>query len=217
MPRAARTSRCGPHGHAVAEPEALPVSCDWRRDPAVRTVDVTIEPPSLADNTSDFDRLRRALAQQHGIRDVRAELPLLRGLAPRPAHGQLEGERRPRDARLGLRHLPAAAPPARLPERLRAARHGARRRRRHHLDRGLPRRLRDRPRRRQRERLQQADRLRRRRDQRASSTPSARAGCCACSCLAAGDDQRPDRRAAAKRNASSPPRSRRSRSPATRP
>ena len=70
-----------PHGHAVAEPEALPVSCDWRRDPAVRTVDVIIEPPSLADNTSDFDRLRRALAQQHGIKDVRAELPLLRGLA----------------------------------------------------------------------------------------------------------------------------------------
>ncbi len=70
-----------PHGHAVAEPEALPVTCDWRRDPAVRTVDVTIEPPSLADNTSDFDRLRRALAQQHGIKDVRAELPLLRGLA----------------------------------------------------------------------------------------------------------------------------------------
>ncbi len=70
-----------PHGHAIAEPEALPVSCDWRRDPAVRTVDVTIEPPSLADNTSDFDRLRRALAQQHGIKDVRAELPLLRGLA----------------------------------------------------------------------------------------------------------------------------------------
>jgi uncharacterized 2Fe-2S/4Fe-4S cluster protein (DUF4445 family) len=70
-----------PHGHAAAEPEALPVSCDWRQDPAVRTVDVTIEPPSLADNTSDFDRLRRALAQQHGIRDVRAELPLLRGLS----------------------------------------------------------------------------------------------------------------------------------------
>ena len=41
----------------------------------------TIEPPSLADNTSDFDRLRRALAQQHGIKDVRAELPLLRGLS----------------------------------------------------------------------------------------------------------------------------------------
>ncbi len=76
-----RAEQVRPHGHAIAEPEALPVSCDWRRDPAVRTVDVAIEPPSLADNTSDFDRLRRALAQQHGIREVRAELPLLRGLA----------------------------------------------------------------------------------------------------------------------------------------
>ena len=76
-----RAEQVRPYGHAIAEPEGLPVSCDWRQDPAVRTLDVTIEPPSLADNTSDFDRLRRALAQQHGIRDVRAELPLLRGLA----------------------------------------------------------------------------------------------------------------------------------------
>jgi uncharacterized 2Fe-2S/4Fe-4S cluster protein (DUF4445 family) len=72
--------RVRPHGHAAAQPEALPIACDWRQDPAIRTVDVTIEPPSLADNSSDFDRLRRALAMQHGIRDVRAELPLLRGL-----------------------------------------------------------------------------------------------------------------------------------------
>ena len=69
-----------PHGHAVAEPESLPITCDWRQNPAVRTFELDIEPPSLADNTSDLDRLRRALAQQHGIEDIRAELPMLRRL-----------------------------------------------------------------------------------------------------------------------------------------
>jgi uncharacterized 2Fe-2S/4Fe-4S cluster protein (DUF4445 family) len=76
-----RDEQVRPHGHAAAEPQALPVTCDWRRNPAVRTYDVEIEPPSLDDNASDFDRLRRALAQQHGITEVRAELPLLRGLS----------------------------------------------------------------------------------------------------------------------------------------
>jgi uncharacterized 2Fe-2S/4Fe-4S cluster protein (DUF4445 family) len=69
-----------PHGHAVAEPESLPLSCDWRQNPAVRTFELDIEPPSLSDNTSDFDRLRRALAQQYGIEEIRAELPILRRL-----------------------------------------------------------------------------------------------------------------------------------------
>jgi uncharacterized 2Fe-2S/4Fe-4S cluster protein (DUF4445 family) len=76
-----RERRHRPRGHAVAEPEALPLACDWRQDPAVRALDVEVEPPSLADNTSDFDRLKRALSQQHGIVDLRAELPLLRNLA----------------------------------------------------------------------------------------------------------------------------------------
>ncbi len=69
-----------PHGHAVSEPESLPITCDWRQNPAVRTFELDIEPPSLADNTSDFDRLRRALSQQHGIEEIRAELPMLRRL-----------------------------------------------------------------------------------------------------------------------------------------
>ena len=75
-----KEQRRRPRGHAVAEPEALPFACDWRQDPAVRMVDLDIEPPSLADNTSDFDRLQRALLQQHGIKAVRAELPMLRRL-----------------------------------------------------------------------------------------------------------------------------------------
>ena len=75
-----RERRHRPRGHAIAEPEALPVACDWRQDPAVRMFDVEIEPPSLADNTSDFDRLQRALGRQHGIKEIRAELPMLRRL-----------------------------------------------------------------------------------------------------------------------------------------
>jgi uncharacterized 2Fe-2S/4Fe-4S cluster protein (DUF4445 family) len=69
-----------PHGHAVAEPESLPITCDYLQNPAVRTFSLAIDPPTLEDQTSDFDRLRRALAQQHGIEEVRAELPMLRRL-----------------------------------------------------------------------------------------------------------------------------------------
>lgn len=75
-----RKEKVRPHGHAVAEPESLPIICDYLQDPAVRTFSLDIEPPSLADNTSDFDRLRRALSQQHGIEEIRAELPMLRRL-----------------------------------------------------------------------------------------------------------------------------------------
>jgi uncharacterized 2Fe-2S/4Fe-4S cluster protein (DUF4445 family) len=67
-----------PHGHAIAEPESLPITCDYLQNPAVRLFQLEIEPPSLADNTSDFDRLQRALSQQHGIDQIRAELPQLR-------------------------------------------------------------------------------------------------------------------------------------------
>jgi uncharacterized 2Fe-2S/4Fe-4S cluster protein (DUF4445 family) len=75
-----RKEKVRPHGHAVAEPESLPITCDYLQNPAVRTFELDIEPPSLEDNTCDFDRLRRALAQQHGIEEVRAELPMLRRL-----------------------------------------------------------------------------------------------------------------------------------------
>ncbi len=69
-----------PHGHAIAEPESLPITCDYLQNPAVRTFSVTIDPPTLEDQTSDFDRLCRALTQQHGIEGMRAELPMLRRL-----------------------------------------------------------------------------------------------------------------------------------------
>ena len=75
-----------PHGHAVAEPESLPISCDWRQNPAVRMFPLDIEPPTLEDQTSDFDRLRRALSQQHDIPEIRAELPQLTRLSTALRH-----------------------------------------------------------------------------------------------------------------------------------
>jgi uncharacterized 2Fe-2S/4Fe-4S cluster protein (DUF4445 family) len=72
-----RKEKARPHGHAIAEPESLPITCDYLQNPAVRLFELDIEPPSLADQTADFDRLRRALQQQHGIEEIRAELPEL--------------------------------------------------------------------------------------------------------------------------------------------
>ena len=58
----------------------LPVECDWRKNP-IRSFYLEIEPPSLADNTTDFERLKRELARQHGIRGLVAELPMIKKLA----------------------------------------------------------------------------------------------------------------------------------------
>ena len=75
-----------PHGHAIAEPESLPITCDYLKNPAVKLFQLEIEPPSLEDQTCDFDRLRRALSQQYGITELRAELPQLRRLGPALRH-----------------------------------------------------------------------------------------------------------------------------------
>ncbi len=66
---------------AKAEKIALPVVCDWQSRPAIQKCFVQMEPPSLADNTNDVDRLKRALNLQYGIPDVIVELPVLKGLA----------------------------------------------------------------------------------------------------------------------------------------
>ena len=59
---------------------SLPVECDWRKNP-VRSFYLEIEPPSLVDNTTDFERLKRELARQHGIRGLAADLPVIKKLA----------------------------------------------------------------------------------------------------------------------------------------
>ena len=70
-----------PSEKAAAEIPTLPVECDWQSNPIVRKFFVTIEPPSLSDNTTDFERLKRELARQHNIKDLVANLPVLRKLA----------------------------------------------------------------------------------------------------------------------------------------
>jgi uncharacterized 2Fe-2S/4Fe-4S cluster protein (DUF4445 family) len=59
----------------------LPIKCDWVSQQDLRQFYLAIEPPSLMDNTTDFDRLKRALSQQHGVRDLWIDLPVLRKLA----------------------------------------------------------------------------------------------------------------------------------------
>lgn len=64
---------------------AAKIAVSFAYDPALhqsmRRVCLLIDPPSLADNTDDLSRLRRALNQQFGITDVRARLSVLRRLA----------------------------------------------------------------------------------------------------------------------------------------
>jgi uncharacterized 2Fe-2S/4Fe-4S cluster protein (DUF4445 family) len=67
-------------GHAGARPEALPATSGWKENPAIRTFALKIEPPSLEDNTSDLDRLRRELARQYDVDEVRASLDVVKML-----------------------------------------------------------------------------------------------------------------------------------------
>ncbi|NLE77457.1 MAG: DUF4445 domain-containing protein, partial [Chloroflexi bacterium] len=59
----------------------LPLACDWRSRPPIRRFYLEIDPPSLQDNTTDFDRLSRTLSLAHGVAHLRADLPTLRRLA----------------------------------------------------------------------------------------------------------------------------------------
>jgi uncharacterized 2Fe-2S/4Fe-4S cluster protein (DUF4445 family) len=58
----------------------LPMECDWRKNP-IRSFFLEIEPPSLADNTTDFERLKRELTRQYGIKELVADLPMIKKLA----------------------------------------------------------------------------------------------------------------------------------------
>jgi uncharacterized 2Fe-2S/4Fe-4S cluster protein (DUF4445 family) len=59
----------------------VPFAYDPDLHQSIRRVCVPIEPPSLSDSTDDMSRLRRALAQQVGITDLRARLSVLQKLA----------------------------------------------------------------------------------------------------------------------------------------
>jgi uncharacterized 2Fe-2S/4Fe-4S cluster protein (DUF4445 family) len=64
-----------------AERIALAAQFTGDLDPSVRRVHLTIEPPSLDDQTTDWDRLSREISLQHNIRNVSTSLSELRTLA----------------------------------------------------------------------------------------------------------------------------------------
>ena len=64
-----------------AERIALAAEFSGELDPSLRRVHLDIEPPSLDDQTTDWDRLLRGLSLQHDINNVTASLPMLRALA----------------------------------------------------------------------------------------------------------------------------------------
>jgi len=70
-----------PSERHTAETITLPMPCDWQSNPGVRQFHLEIPPPSLADNTTDFERLKRELNRQHGVGDLIAGLPVVRRLA----------------------------------------------------------------------------------------------------------------------------------------
>jgi uncharacterized 2Fe-2S/4Fe-4S cluster protein (DUF4445 family) len=64
-----------------AERVALAAQYTGERDPCVRRVYAQIEAPSLDDQTTDWDRLLRALSLQHDIHNVTASLSTMQTLA----------------------------------------------------------------------------------------------------------------------------------------
>jgi uncharacterized 2Fe-2S/4Fe-4S cluster protein (DUF4445 family) len=80
-----------PSEKAAATVPALPFECDWQHNPAVRKFWLTIDPPTLADNTTDLERLKRELARQYGVRELDVTLPMLRRLAKTLRDSWVEG------------------------------------------------------------------------------------------------------------------------------
>ncbi len=68
-----------PVGESRADRVALPAAWQGRIDPAVGAVALTIEPPSLEDNTDDYSRLRRQMARM-GLNSLSVDLSALRSL-----------------------------------------------------------------------------------------------------------------------------------------
>jgi uncharacterized 2Fe-2S/4Fe-4S cluster protein (DUF4445 family) len=66
---------------------ALPFPYDLH-DQSLRKYAVTLEPPSLQDQTDDWSRLQRELARQYDIHELQASLPLLRKLGPALREGE---------------------------------------------------------------------------------------------------------------------------------
>jgi uncharacterized 2Fe-2S/4Fe-4S cluster protein (DUF4445 family) len=67
-------------GHSEAQPDILRGHGEWQKEPAIRTETIEIEAPSLADNTSDIDRLARELSRQCRVPEIRMPLDVVRQL-----------------------------------------------------------------------------------------------------------------------------------------
>ena len=76
------------------------VLCEHHAAPWVSRYHVTVEPPSMDDNTPDLERLQRELARQHGLRGVSPSLTALAKLAASLARRRVDGHRRGGTARL---------------------------------------------------------------------------------------------------------------------
>ena len=50
-------------------------------NPAIKTYSLTLEKPTLSDPVGDYDRLLLALESKHGLRGLRADLPVLAGIS----------------------------------------------------------------------------------------------------------------------------------------
>lgn len=59
---------------------SLPFVYNPAQDQSLRLFPLELEPPSVADQTDDWSRLKRALATAHGIADLTVDLPTLRRL-----------------------------------------------------------------------------------------------------------------------------------------
>jgi len=64
-----------------AERIALAAEFSGDVDPSIRRAHVSMEPPSLDDQTTDWDRLLRALSLEHGVQTMTASMSALRTLA----------------------------------------------------------------------------------------------------------------------------------------
>ena len=70
-----------------AERLALPFPYDVR-DQSLRKYVVTLEPPSLDDQTDDWSRVQRELSRRYDLNDLQASLPVLRKLGPALRQGE---------------------------------------------------------------------------------------------------------------------------------
>jgi len=70
-----------PEPSTLAGKEApLAISCDYAAAPWIQKHHLLIDPPSLDDNTTDFERVERELSRQHGLPGLTTTLPVMREL-----------------------------------------------------------------------------------------------------------------------------------------